>query len=103
MYQETFHEGIEIYNFNFSNTKKAMCYIFDNIKTIALDKSCIESSIEEKILPVSSIKDCLNKNIFDITEMSETLQVPEDFLIYAINMYIEKNQLNYNVKDEFNA
>jgi len=42
-----YEKNIEINQYHFSNTKKAMCIHIDNYKSIALDKKEIESKIEE--------------------------------------------------------
>ena len=48
IYEEVILENIQIRNLHFSNTKKAMCVQFKNVKIITLDYKNITSVVEEK-------------------------------------------------------
>lgn len=54
--QEAHDEGIDLIYRHFCGDKKSMCYQIDDYKAIAINKSAIESSAEERVLLAEELR-----------------------------------------------
>ena len=143
LHQEAFDQGIDVINFHICKSKKAMCLLENGYKEIIIDKSSLESHVEElvllaeelahfetgslyyvqsdfntstqrvnrqkseaqarhhavkKILPATKIKDCWDRGVMSLWEMSEELTFPVEYISKAIQTYRTKGSCPKNGK-----
>ena len=72
LYDYAYEIGIDIYSERLSDTKKAVCLRFDDFKVIALDKSRIETGMEEKVILAEEIGHYETNSMYGLSEDMNT-------------------------------
>lgn len=92
LYEMAEEKGIEINDYSFSDTKKAMCVYLDNYKTIAMDYKEISSKAEETVVLAEELGHYETGALY-------TIDATKNTLIHASNViYCEGRAKRWKIK-----